>query len=405
MVTIGLGFVLRLPGAEEHMNAILTWFGAISLCAAVAGAQPTPHYTVTDLETLGGPGTTSVAFQMNNAGWVSGGSNLTPGGPQHAFLWLGHGSLIDLGTLEGSACPGCNSGGDGPNGSGAVAVGSEISRTDPNGEDFCGFGTHAVCRGAVWNNGTLKALPNLPGGNNANAFGINSRGEVVGFAENGTSDTSCLDGGTPFQVVQFEAVKWGANGAIQQLRPLPGDAVGYAFGLNDNGEVIGASGLCSNTAIPPFPNGPHAVLWESDGTPRDLGNLGVPGFAVASSINNRGDVVGGALAQDGTVHGFLWTRQTGMQDLGGFPGAIVTTAVCCHTISDNGQVVGFSIDGTTFASRAIVWEGKVPVDLNTLIPADSGWYLQSTASVNNLGEIVGWGTIGGNTHAFLLRPR
>jgi len=126
---------------------------------------------------------------------------------------------------------------------------------------------------------------------------------------------------------------------------------------------------------------------------------------VASSINNRGDVVGGALAQDGTVHGFLWTRQTGMQDLGGFPGAIVTTAVCCHTISDNGQVVGFSIDGTTFASRAIVWEGKVPVDLNTLIPADSGWYLQSTASVNNLGEIVGWGTIGGNTHAFLLRPR
>ena len=387
------------------MKAILTSFGAISLFTALAAAQPAPHYTITDLGTLGGPAATSFAFQMNNAGWVSGSSNLVPGGPQHAFIWLGHGPLVDMGTLEGSACPGCNSGGDGPNGAGAVAVGSETSQADPNGEDFCGFGTHAQCRGAVWNNGIMKALPNLPGGNNANAFGINNHGEVVGFAENGTSDNSCLAGGTPFQVVQFQAVKWSTNGAIQQLRPLPGDSVGFAFGLNDNGQVIGSSGLCSNTSVPPFPGGPHGVLWESDGTPRDLGNLGVPGFVVPSSINNRGDVAGGALAPDGTVHGFLWTRQTGMQDLGGFPGAFVTAAVCCRTINDNGQIVGFSIDGTTFASRAIIFEGKVPVDLNTLIPTDSGWYLQSTSSVNNLGEIAGWGTINGNTHAFLLKPR
>jgi probable HAF family extracellular repeat protein len=387
------------------MKAIFTSIVAAGLFAAFAAAQPAPHYTITDVGTLGGPGTSSVAFQMNNAGWISGGSNLVPGGPQHAFVWLGHGPLIDLGTLEGSACPGCNSSGDGPNASGAVAVGSETSLTDPNDEDFCAFGTHAQCRGAIWNNGILKALPNLPGGNNATAFGINNHGEAVGFAENGMSDSSCLAGGTPFQVVQFEAVKWSANGAIQQLRPLPGDTVGYAFGINDSGQAIGSSGLCANTAIPPVPAGPHAVLWESDGTPRDLGNLGVPGFAVASSINNRGDVVGGALAPDGTIHAFLWTKQTGMQDLGGFPGAFLTSAVCCHTLSDSGQVVGFAIDGTTFASRAIVWEGKVPVDLNTLIPSDSGWYLQSTASVNNAGEIVGYGTFGGSTHAFLLKPR
>jgi hypothetical protein len=94
-----------------------------------------------------------------------------------------------------------------------------------------------------------------------------------------------------------------------------------------------------------------------------------------------------------------------MQDLGIFPGAIVTVAPCCNTINDRGEVVGLSIDGTTFSSRALIWQGKVPVDLNTLIPADSGWYLQAAYSINDAGEIVGYGTINGNTHAFRAIPR
>jgi probable HAF family extracellular repeat protein len=37
---------------------------------------------------------------------------------------------------------------------------------------------------------------------------------------------------------------------------------------------------------------------------------------VADAINNPGDVVGGALSpKDGTIHAFLWTEDTGMQDL------------------------------------------------------------------------------------------
>jgi probable HAF family extracellular repeat protein len=67
------------------------------------------HYRVKDLGTLGGSGTNSAAYDMNNAGWVAGSSNLTAGGPQHAFLWYGGGHLKDLGTLDGSACPACNS--------------------------------------------------------------------------------------------------------------------------------------------------------------------------------------------------------------------------------------------------------------------------------------------------------
>ena len=53
------------------------------------------RYHVIDLGTLGGPGTNSSAYDMNNAGWVAGSGNLAPGGPQHAFVWFGRGPLIE----------------------------------------------------------------------------------------------------------------------------------------------------------------------------------------------------------------------------------------------------------------------------------------------------------------------
>jgi hypothetical protein len=84
-------------------------------------------------------------------GWVGGSSNLTPGGPQHAFLWYGGGPLQGHGTLGGP-----NSGADGPNWFGEAPIISEIAQKDPDGEDFCGYGTHLQCRGAIWRFGRLK---------------------------------------------------------------------------------------------------------------------------------------------------------------------------------------------------------------------------------------------------------
>jgi probable HAF family extracellular repeat protein len=380
------------------MKTILTSITVSSLLSALAIAQPAPHYTIKDLGTLGGD--TSFAFQLNNAGWVAGSANLTAGGPQHAFLWYGGGPLHDLGTLGGP-----NSGADGPNLFGEAAISSETSNLDPNGEDFCAFGTHHQCLGAIWRNGRLTALPSLVGGqSNANAFGLNDVGQVVGFAENGVRDSTCLPGLTTPQVIRFEAVKWGLNGKISELAPLKGDTVAFAFGINDFGQAIGSSGLCSNTALPPNPVGPHALLWEADGSATNLGSLG-GSINIADSINNLGQVVGGAQSpKDGTIHAFLWTRATGMQDFGAFPGAIVTVPPCCNTINDRGEMVGFSIDGTTFNSRAIVWQGKTPVDLNTLIPKGGPWYLQAANSVNDFGEIVGQGLIHGQVHAFVATP-
>ncbi|HEY3701676.1 MAG TPA: hypothetical protein VGL32_05420, partial [Acidimicrobiales bacterium] len=43
-------------------------------------------------------------------------------------------------------------------------------------------------------------------------------------------------------------------------------------------------------------------------------------------------------------------------------------------------------------------------DLNSLIPAGSGWVLDQARAINDAGQIVGWGTINGHEHAFLLTP-
>jgi uncharacterized membrane protein len=74
--------------------------------------------------------------------------------------------------------------------------------------------------------------------------------------------------------------------------------------MNDNGQIVGASGDC--TAFNPVLNyfqPLHALLWQRDGTVVDLGNLGGTGRAPALgnwaiSINNHGQVVG---SSDGIV--------------------------------------------------------------------------------------------------------
>jgi probable HAF family extracellular repeat protein len=379
-----------------------------SLVTAAAPAQAPsckqPRYTVTDLGVLG-TGNNSSGYDMNSTGWVAGSSNLVPNGPQHATLWYGAGPLVDLGTLGG-----LNSGADGPNLYGEAPVGSELAQKDPDNEDFCGYGTHLECRGAIWRHGKLHTLPRLPGGRNSNAFGINNLGEVVGWSETGVRDPTCSTG-TPSLVFRYEAVKWDAEGHTHALRPLKGDTVTFSMGMNDFGQAVGSSGTCATEGLPPVAvNGLHVVLWEPDGTPKYLGQLGDKdhvGFENASSINDLGDVVGSSEANDGTVHSFLWTKASGMRDLGTLsPSAFLTVAGCCRTVNDRDEVVGFSIDPT--GSTAFLWkDGKIQ-DLNTLIPSDSPLHLLAAYSINDVGEIAGQGCVMPACtvmHAFRLSPK
>ena len=44
------------------------------------------------------------------------------------------------------------------------------------------------------------------------------------------------------------------------------------------------------------------------------------------------------------------------------------------------------------------------LDLNNLIPSGSGWILGGAYDINASGQIVGYGTINGETHAYLMNP-
>jgi len=365
--------------------------------------QAAAHYTVIDLGTLGG--TFSEALDVNNRGSLSGGAAV-PDGAEHAFLWK-KGQITDIGT---PGLRGPNSKAFGVNEKGSAAGPAETPIPDPNGEDFCGFGTHLICLAFLWQDGVMTPLPTL-GGNNGSGMPINNRGQVAGVAENSTPDSSCA---APFQVLDFEAVIWGPRrGEIQELRPLAGDSVGEALWMNDLGQAVGSSGSCANTLVLPIPVGPHAVLWEN-GSPTDLGNLGGsclvhcnslilgPFGNTAIYINNEGQVVGvSALPGDTTFHAFLWTRETGMQDLGTLPGDVASVAV---GMNDRGQVVGLSLDASG-NPRAFLWENGVMTDLNTLIPASSALFLLFADIINSRGEIVGFGVNStGEVHGFLATP-
>lgn len=367
---------------------------ACMLAALVAPAQSADNqparYTVTDLGTLGGP--FSVAFGINNAGRVGGAAAL-PGGNVHAFLSGVGGTKYDLGTLGGP-----NSQANRPNGMMEVSVVSETSTPDPLQEDFCGFGNHLICRGALWN-GEMTSLPTL-GGNNAMALLSNNRGQIVGVAETATRDATCP---TP-QVLDYQAVVWGPRkGEILGLPPLPGDTVGFALGINDRGQIVGASGTCANTIVTAVGLfvGAHAVLWDN-GSPVSLGSLGGT-MAKAGAINDRGEVAGfSSLPGDSSVHSFLWTKGAGMQDLG----ALGTDYLGDPAgINNNAQVVGGSCD-ISGNCRAFVWEKNVLSDLNDLIAPDSPLYLIYALGINDAGEIVGFGLqkSNGDLHAYVASP-
>lgn len=396
---------------EGYMKTIFTSIAAGSLLAALAIAQP-PHYAVTDLGTLPG-GTFSQATALSNNGLLSGLADVADG-TQRAVLWY-QGRIIDV-SKPGLLGP--NSGAFGINVSGQASIQAESTMKDPNGENFCAYGTGLRCLPFFWQGGVMTPLPTL-GGYNGTVGNINNRGQVVGIAENSTRDPECPPGvaftGTGPQVLDYEAVIWGpSQGEIRVLRPLPGDTVGMALWINDNGEAVGASGRCGNTVLPPVAFGPHAVLWEKDGSPTDLGNLGGTRRNAALSINNQSQVVGASsLTADSTPspgpHAFLWTREAGkMRDLGTLPGATPSAPKDVKSvglgINDGGDVVGASFDADG-NPRAYIWRNGVMTDLNTLVPASSPLFLLFAFAINSRGEIAGFGvTSTGDVHSFLATP-
>jgi probable HAF family extracellular repeat protein len=344
-----------------------------------------PLYGIADLGTLGG--TIGIANGINNKSWVTGDATLPGDVPQRAFLWR-QGVMTDLGTLGGP-----NSASDWPvkDDKGLIAGYAETSTPDPLGEDFGGFGTNLITLGFVWKKGVMTPLPTL-GGNNSGANGVNNRGQVVGVAEKNIQDPNC----PPHQILDWGAVMWGpGKGEIQELPGLPGDTTAAAIGINDEGQVVGASGLCKR------PHDRHALLWQH-GSVTNLGSFGGTRNR-ANAINNRGQIVGNSeLAGDTAQHAFFW-RDGVMTDLGTLAGDSSSFA---FGINNKGQVTGQSCNSDLSVCRAFLWQDGVMTDLNTLIPAGSPLFLIYGGDISDRGEIAGqaFDQITGAMPAFLATP-
>jgi probable HAF family extracellular repeat protein len=260
----------------------------------------------------------------------------------------------------------------------------------------------------------LPRLRNSAGkeGSNGAAQNINGFGMAAGTVENGELDSTCPGASTSAQRIEFKPVLWTnlfpwAEAHVQELDTVDGDPDGVAFAINDLGQAVGGTGTCApfnsielNNLTPL-----HAVLWQSHRA-IDLGNLGGDGKAFgifATGLNNHGQVVGASdTAGDASFHAFHW-QQGHITDLGTVKGDANSIALA---ISNDGLVLGASLDAN-FNPRAALWRNGTATDLNTLVSADSALHLETACSINDKGEIVGFATLKSNPneyHGYLAKP-
>jgi probable HAF family extracellular repeat protein len=164
---------------------------------------------------------------------------------------------------------------------------------------------------------------------------------------------------------------WNAQGEPVQLPALPGGiGWGFAYDINDAGQIVGLSRAADNTR--------HAVIWQRTDAPVDLGFMGEPdpgmeNQSIAHGINQAGKVVGESIVGN-AFHAFVW--QAGVfTDLG------LGTAL---DINDSDLVFGNA-------------PGMVPVlwrqGQRSYLPALSGQkvaYGHTARALNNAGDVVGW---------------
>jgi probable HAF family extracellular repeat protein len=189
------------------------------------------------------------------------------------------------------------------------------------------------------------------------------------------------------------------SGTNVDLRTLAGHDMSWAYSINNMGQAVGRSRDTTQ-------QGGRAVLFDLTGSGNniDLGTLGGP-YSWARSINDAGEIVGGANTASGDGHATLFdpTGNASNIDLGTLGG----NGSAAYSINDNRQIVGYALTdlGTWYATLFDSKGGGNNVNLNNCIDPAMGWTLTRAYSINNKGWIVGYGLNSeGYEHAFLLKP-
>lgn len=318
-----------------------------------------PEYAVTDLGTLGRDGW---AESVNNVGQVVGGSYANVPGLStgsyflRAFRWDRLGGMTDLGTLGGytGIAYGINDAGQ------VVGYSQTAQRTG---------------HGFIWQGGVISDLGCPPTWKSVVPTAINNQGRVAGYAI--TIDW------------RDRAFVW-QDGMMTELVPPPGCDETWANDINDLGQVVGWAGA------PGTPYRP--IIWEN-GQARDLGVLPGCTGGVAYHINNRGQITGMCYGPPPTGYRCcLWENGT-VEDINA-PGGTIMQRSCA--INDDGIIVGPpppADRGGPYVRKGGVW-----LNLNQLIPQDSGWEIVSARDINNRGQIAGSGIHNGDARVCLLTP-
>lgn len=334
-----------------------------ALLMATANAAWAEVYSVKDLGVLTNLSgrTDSMPNGINSQGKVAA-SNVT-GGAYRAFLY-GQ-AWTNLGTLGGGE-------------SLATAV-NDLSRVVGRSLTT-GGATHAFLwtpggTDGVSTNPQMKDLGTL-GGSSSEAYDINTLGQITGFAQTASKE---------------HAFRY-SGGVMTDIGNLLGGSLPYSFGygINDVGHVAG-------TAYDSSYYTPHAFFYNGS-TAVDIGNLNGEGSS-ALAINNSDHIVGYLTTTNWFDHAFHYFGGV-MTDLGTLGGHYSYA----NAINNSNVIVGGSfIDAGDSVYHAFVTVNNTLVDLNTRLDATgAGWTLVEARAINDAGQIVGVGTYGGQTHAFLL---
>jgi probable HAF family extracellular repeat protein len=417
------------------------------------------HYQLNDVGTFGGPQSFQYAPQlpragvMNDEGTLVGYADTLTVDPYcldvpdcyaaQAFQWQDR-VTTDLGVLPGGVFSQVN----------WISANGLMAGVSDNGQpDPLSGGTLPQIYGVLWEHGRMTALGPLPeGGYETWPTAVNRRGEVVGNAQNTVPDSYSMLLGYGYQMRAF----YWKNGSIQDLGTLGTGTDAQATVINEHGQVIGVSytssapsAFCTNVQSG-FPLTTGSFIWDKKNGMKDLGGFGGT-CTIAYDLNNRGQVVGQSNHPDDLAqHPFVWDRATGITELptgaGVYGSALAvddagkvvgsgdapdgqasatlwrktggkwqTTYLgrlhngdCAFGASTNaaGQVVGSSGPNGCSTTLPFLWQDGGPmVDLNTLVPANSGIQLVEAVQINYPGEIAVNGVdANGNNHAVLLIP-